>query len=445
MGTPVIVMNNTGGAVAGAEDIVIDVRNVSKRFKLYDNPVLGPLKELLYYWRADSFYREYLAVDDVSFSIKRVEILGIIGPNGAGKTTLLKMIAGLLPVREGSISVKGKITALLALGVGVHPEFSGRENIFFNGLLLGMSAEEIRAKTESIIEFAEIGRFIDQPFRTYSSGMKARLLFSISMSIDPDVMIVDEALATGDIAFVRKCERRIRELCDSGATILFVSHNMTQINSLCDRSLLLMRGKVVSDGSPLEVFDKYRELYVQSEAERLAVKARDEKFVPTAGNGEVVLEEVTFTDKDGVASNAFYTGEAMNVVLKLKWRRPARKCHLFVGILMGSQYVGYIDGENLVTADGHASAEIHESEVITVRIDQVVMLNGVFSLWILFQDAETREVVGEYRGVGNFRIAKGHYPFDADSYFVQPVRSIEADAGLTVKPLKAFGVGDVAQ
>lgn len=443
--TPTIAMSDKGGATGGVDDVVIDVRNVSKRFKLYHNPVLGPLKELLRCWPADRLYREYLAINDVSFSVKRGEIVGVIGPNGAGKTTLLKMIAGLLPVREGSISVKGKITALLALGVGVHPEFSGRENIFFNGLLLGMPAEEIRAKTESIIEFSEIGRFIDQPFRTYSSGMKARLLFSISMSVDPDIMIVDEALATGDIAFVRKCERRIRELCDSGATILFVSHNMTQINSLCDRSMLLMKGQLVCDGSPLEVFDKYRELYVQSEAERLAEKTRNEKYVSTGGDGGVVLEDVIFTDRNGVPGNAFYTGEPMNVVLKFKWRKPAPACHLFVGILMGSQYVGYVDSENLVMADGHAAVEIHESETVTVRIDQVVMLNGTFSLWILLQNAETREVVGEYRGVGNFRIAKGHYPFDADSYFVQPVRAIEADAGVTVTALKSPGRDSLAE
>jgi len=443
--TPTIAMSDKSDAAGNVDDVVIDVRDVSKRFKLYHNPVLGPLKELLHCWKPDRLYREYLAINDVSFSVKRGEIVGIIGPNGAGKTTLLKMIAGLLPVREGSISVKGKITALLALGVGVHPEFSGRENIFFNGLLLGMPAEEIRAKTESIIEFSEIGRFIDQPFRTYSSGMKARLLFSISMSVDPDIMIVDEALATGDIAFVRKCERRIRELCDSGATILFVSHNMTQINSLCDRSLLLMKGQLVCDGSPLEVFDKYRELYVQSEAERLAEKARNEKYVSTGGDGGVVLEDVTLTDKDGVPGNAFYTGEPMNVVLKFKWRKPAPKCHLFVGILMGSQYVGYVDSENLVTADGHVAVEIHESETVTVRIDQVVMLNGIFSLWVLLQNAETREVVGEYRGVGNFRIAKGHYPFDADSYFVQPVRAIEADAGMTVTALKSPGRDSLAE
>jgi ABC-type polysaccharide/polyol phosphate transport system ATPase subunit len=420
-------MSPTAAGAANGE-VVIDVSHVSKRFKLYHDAVMGPLKELLFFWKRGSLYREYLAVDDVSFSIKRGEIVGIIGPNGAGKTTLLKMIAGLLPVNEGAISVKGKITALLALGVGVHPEFSGRENIFFNGLLLGMSAEEINGKTEDIIEFSEIGQFIDQPFRTYSSGMKARLLFAISMSVDPDIMIVDEALATGDIAFVRKCERRIRELCAGGATILFVSHNMMQINSLCDRSLLLIKGKVVFSGPPLEVFNRYREVYVKTEGERLAERTKDEKFMVMGGNGGVSLEGVVFRDKDGASANAFYTGEPMTIELRLKWRNPAPKCHLFIGFLMGSQYVGYIDTENLVTPDGAATIEIDGSEVVTLRIDQVVMLNGVFSLWVLLQDAVTRELIGEYRNVGAFRIAKGHYPFDADSYFVQPVLSVEQSA-----------------
>ncbi len=423
---PEIAKKPPAGVVTPVErEVVIDVSHVSKRFKLYHNAILGPLKELLFFWKKGSFHREYLAIDDVSFSIKRGEIVGIIGPNGAGKTTLLKMVAGLLPVKEGKVSVKGKITALLALGVGVHPEFSGRENIFFNGLLLGMSADEINRKTKDIIAFSEIGDFIDQPFRTYSSGMKARLLFAISMSVDPDIMIVDEALATGDIAFVRKCERRIRELCQSGATILFVSHNMMQINSLCDRSLLLMKGRLVESGPPVEVFNRYRELYVEGEGERLAEKAKNEKFVLTGGNGEVTLEEALFCDDAGNVDTVFYTGQPMSIRLKLKWRNPKRKCHLFIGFILGSQYVGYIDTENLVTHAGNTTVAVQNSESVTLHIDHIVMLNGVFSLWVLFQDAETREVIAEYRNVGSFRIAKAHYPFDADSYFAQPVRSVE--------------------
>ena len=185
-------------------DIAIKVSNVTKRFKLYHNIVTGPIKETLFYWKRRNYYRDFLAVKGVSFEVKKGEVIGIIGPNGAGKSTLLKMVAGLLPVDGGEIKVQGRITALLALGVGIHPEFTGKENIFYGGMLLGLSKKEVLSKMNDIIEFSELGEFINQPFRTYSSGMKARLLFSTSMSISPDILIVDEALATGDSYFVQK-------------------------------------------------------------------------------------------------------------------------------------------------------------------------------------------------------------------------------------------------
>lgn len=419
-----------GAPVAAADqpaDIAIEVSNVSKQFKLYHNPVLGPLKEYLFFWRdRATIYREFEALHDVSFKVRRGEVVGIVGPNGAGKTTLLKMIAGLLPVQDGSITVRGKVTALLALGVGVHPEFSGRENIYFSGLLLGMNKAEIAAKEQSIIDFAEIGEFIDQPFRTYSSGMKARLLFAISMSIDPDILIVDEALATGDAGFVRKCEKRIRELCQSGATILFVSHNMTQINALCDRSILLIKGRIECVGPPVEVFDRYREVYVEHENVRLA-KAHSDTAFRVVSEGAVALKDVIFRDADGQRSNAFFTGGPMTIELKVERRSPGGKYFVFIGFVSGTQYVGQIDSENLVIDGAEKTRAIDARESITIKLHQVVMLNGVFSLWVLFQDAETRETLAEYRDVGSFRVAKRHYPFDADAHFAQPVVELLVD------------------
>ena len=321
------------------------------------------------------------------------------------------------------------MTALLALGVGVHPEFTGRENIYFTGLLLGMTQQEIAAKEQSIIDFSEIGDFIEQPFRTYSSGMKARLLFAISMSVDPDILIIDEALATGDIAFVRKCERRIREICAGGATVLFVSHNLIQVNNLCDRSILLMKGRVVCSGPPVEVFHKYRELYVEHENVHLAAVQKTETFALVAGDGAVSLTAITFRDAAGRPGNAFYTGAPMTIELHVKRHRPGNRYHIFIGFMMGSQYVGHIDTENLVTRDGTKNFAFDDARRIVLRIEQLVMLNGVFSLWVLLQDAETREPVAEYRNVGRFRVAKLHYPFDADAYFAQPVAAIDVDNG----------------
>jgi ABC-type polysaccharide/polyol phosphate transport system ATPase subunit len=427
MTTSMIAEEVRAETVETEQEPAIEVSHVSKRFKLYHDTVLGPLKEYLLFWKHSGVYREFRALDDVSFAIKRGEVVGIIGPNGAGKTTLLKMIAGLLPVTEGRITVRGKVLALLALGVGVHPEFSGRENIYFIGLIMGMSKEEIEAKERSIIEFSEIGAFIDQPFRTYSSGMKARLLFSISMSVNPDVLIVDEALATGDIAFVRKCEHRIRELCASGATVLFVTHNLIQVNNLCDRSILLMNGKVVCSGPPIEVFNRYRELYVEHENHRLMEAQKNEHFSLVAGDGSISLQDVTFRDVSGNRSNAFFTGGPMTIELEVKRHRPGNKYHVFIGFIMGSQYVGHIDTENLVTERGMKTFELDARESIRLRIERLVMLNGEFSLWVLFQDVVTREPLAEYRNVGNFRVAKRHYPFDADAYFSQPVAGVEID------------------
>jgi ABC-type polysaccharide/polyol phosphate transport system ATPase subunit len=410
-----------------ARDIAIEVVHVSKSFKLYHHAMLGPLKEYLLFWKRQDIYREFQALHDVSFSVKRGEVVGIIGPNGAGKTTLLKMIAGLLPVTEGQIRVRGKVLALLALGVGVHPEFSGRENIYFIGLILGMSREEIDAKVQSIIDFSEIGAFIDQPFRTYSSGMKARLLFSISMSADPEILIVDEALATGDMAFVRKCEQRIRELCASGVTVLFVTHNLMQVNNLCDRSILLMNGKIACSGPPIEVFNRYRELYIEDENRRLAKAQEGQQYSLVGGDGSVVLRNVTFRDGGGNRSNAFFTGDPMAIELEVGRRQPGNRYHVFIGFIMGTQYVGHIDTENLVTEGGMDSLALDARQSITLRIDRLVLLNGVFSLWVLFQDAVTREALAEYRNVGSFRVAKRHYPFDADAFFAQPVAAVDID------------------
>ena len=410
-----------------ARDIAIEVVHVSKRFKLYHHAMLGPLKEYLLFWKRQDVYREFEALHDVSFSVKRGEVVGIIGPNGAGKTTLLKMIAGLLPVTEGEIRVHGKVLALMALGVGVHPEFSGRENIYFIGLVLGMSREEIDAKVQSIIDFSEIGAFIDQPFRTYSSGMKARLLFSISMSADPEILIIDEALATGDIAFMHKSEQRIRELCSSGATVLFVTHNLIQVNNLCDRSILIMNGRIACSGAPIEVFNRYRELYVHDENRRLAKVQEGQQFSLVSGDGSVELTNATFRDAAGNRSNAFFTGGPMLIDLEVARRRPGNRYHLFIGFLMGTQYIGHIDTENLVTERGMDSFDLDARQSITIRIDRLVLLNGVFSLWVLFQDAVTREPLADYRNVGSFRVAKRHYPFDADAFFAQPVAAVEVD------------------
>src|SRR5688572_7441053 len=301
-------MSTFSPAAADSGAVAIDVVGVSKRFKLYHSLVSGPLKELVFFWRRSRYYREFVAVDGVSLKVRRGEVVGIVGPNGAGKTTLLKMIAGLLPVEKGAIEVNGKVTALLALGVGVHPEFTGRENIYYGGLLLGMSKREITAKTPAIIDFAELGEFIDRPFRTYSSGMRARLLFSISMSVDPDILIVDEALATGDAHFVQKCAARIKALCSNGATVLLVSHNVAQIAQLCGRAVFMAGGRILAEGRPDEVLAAYNDWVFRKEQAHPLISAK-QALQPASGSGEVTVTDVRLTDARGEEATGFYTGE----------------------------------------------------------------------------------------------------------------------------------------
>jgi ABC-type polysaccharide/polyol phosphate transport system ATPase subunit len=276
-------------------DVVVTVENVSKRFKLYRDVVFDPLKEYIFFWRSEEFYREFWAVRNVSLEIRKGEIVGIIGANGAGKSTLLKMIAGLLKIDEGTIEIKGKVTALLTLGLGFHSEFTGRENILYGGMLLGMSKQEVLSKVESIIEFAEIGDYIDRPLRTYSSGMKARLVFATSMSVNPEILLVDEALATGDSYFVSKCAQKIRDLCNSGATILFVSHNLRQIEDLCPRAVVMHEGGVLFDGETNEAVSRYVESVHRHRATHIGgAGTTEDGHKPYRGTGEIRIEDFYF-------------------------------------------------------------------------------------------------------------------------------------------------------
>jgi lipopolysaccharide transport system ATP-binding protein len=237
-----------------AEPVVIDLNHVSKRFRCYDQPV-DRLKELLLPHKPRG--RDFWALQEINLSVRRGETVGIIGQNGSGKSTLLQIIAGTLQPTTGDVQVQGRVSALLELGSGFNPEFTGRQNVFFNGRILGLTQAEIEQKFDEIAAFADIGDFLEQPVKTYSSGMFVRLAFAVAVNVDPTILIVDEALAVGDIYFQQKCFERLRQLKEAGNTLLFVSHDASAIYKLCSRAVLLEHGHVLLDSRPRQVLDLY--------------------------------------------------------------------------------------------------------------------------------------------------------------------------------------------
>lgn len=251
------------------QPVVISLKSVSKFYKLYQANK-DRLKEALHPL-GKKYHREYFAIRDLSLEVRRGEILGIVGRNGCGKSTLLKLVSKVLQPNEGEIRVSGKVTALLELGAGFNPEFTGRENIRFYSTILGLSIREIERLTPKIIEFAELGQFIDQPVKTYSSGMKSRLGFAVAVHVEPDILILDEVLAVGDAAFKRKCFAKMEEFFKAGKTVLFVSHDANSVNKLCSRAVLLHGGKIILDADPKDVTRFYEKLAYAKESDHPAV------------------------------------------------------------------------------------------------------------------------------------------------------------------------------
>lgn len=259
-------------ARGGRDDVVVRIRDAGKCYHMYDRPA-DRLKQALLRWRR-TYFREFWAVRGVSLELRRGEAVGIIGRNGSGKSTLLQMIAGTLAPTEGSVEVAGRVAALLELGSGFNPEFSGRDNVHLNGAILGLSRREVDERFDAIASFADIGPFIDQPVKTYSSGMLVRLAFAVQVQLEPDVLIVDEALAVGDALFQKRCFQRLEQLRNQGVTLLFVSHDQESVRTLTSRALLLHEGRPRALGPSGEVVLEYRRLLHEAELAWGAGQAR---------------------------------------------------------------------------------------------------------------------------------------------------------------------------
>lgn len=277
-----------------SDDIAIRVSNLSKCYHIYDRPqdrlkqYIIPRLQRLVGGQPKNYFREFWALRDVSFEVKKGETVGIIGRNGSGKSTLLQIICGTLTPTGGTVETRGRVAALLELGSGFNPEFTGRENVYMNGAVLGLSKEEIDARFDDIAAFADIGEFMEQPVKMYSSGMYVRLAFAVAINVDPEILIVDEALSVGDELFQRKCFSRIEAIRNNGATILFVSHSGSTIVELCNRAILMDAGEKLAIGIPKQIVGRYQKLLYapadKQEAIRDQIRRMDEQPVISEKN-----------------------------------------------------------------------------------------------------------------------------------------------------------------
>jgi lipopolysaccharide transport system ATP-binding protein len=304
--------------------VALRVEKVSKQYRIYERPG-DRLTESLTRGRWKR-HREFWALSEVSFEIERGTTVGIVGPNGCGKSTLLQIVAGTLEPTHGAVERDGRVAALLELGAGFDPEFTGVENVHLNAALMGLSRRETERLMPAIERFAEIGPFIRQPVKTYSSGMFVRLAFAVAASVEPDLLVIDEALAVGDAVFQHRCLRRIKELQERGATVLFVSHDAAAVRALCARAILLSSGRVVADGAPAEVLNRYQKIIMEREQayEEQARAAHDE----SADDGDALPPpRHTFRHGDG-------TAEIVGVELVDATRRAARVVETGAGLTL---------------------------------------------------------------------------------------------------------------
>ena len=318
------------------EEIAIAVDHISKVYKLYDKP-MDRMVEALGLTKKKK-YREHFALSDVSFQVKKGECVGIIGTNGSGKSTILKIITGVLNPTGGTLTVNGRIQELLELGAGFNMEYTGIENIYLNGTMNGFTEQEIESRMQDILDFADIGDYVKQPVKTYSSGMFVRLAFSVAINIDPEILIVDEALSVGDVFFQAKCYHKFEEFKKMGKTIIFVSHDLSSVSKYCDRVVLLNQGVKLGEGSPKEMIDDYKRVLVgqyelpESKSEssllndeqiQVAVQKKaakqDTSKLLEYGTKEAVIEQFYMTDDRGTESKSIIKGSEFTIHMKVRF------------------------------------------------------------------------------------------------------------------------------
>ena len=434
------------------DNLAIRVEDVCKVYKLYDKPS-DRLKDALGLVRKNHF-KEHHALKHVSFEVKKGETIGIIGTNGSGKSTILKIITGVLSPTSGEVEIDGRISALLELGAGFNMEYTGIENVYLNGMMMGFSREEMDARLDDILKFADIGEFVHQPCKTYSSGMFVRLAFAVAINIDPEILIVDEALSVGDVFFQAKCYHKFEEFKKMGKTIVFVSHDLSSISKYCDRVYLLNQGNILGEGSPKAMIDTYKRVLVgqydgqesvgeetaslldDEDLQRAAAQKADEKGTdasqasmeakgqnPNAleyGTKQAQIEEFYITDDRGVPTNAILKGSMFTIHMRVRFMDhiPAPIFAFSVKNVIGVE----ITGTNTMIEKAFLDS-VEPGEVKNVTFTQKMNLQGgeyLLSLGVTGYNQDTFEVYHRLYDALNITVVSdkntvGYYDMDSET------------------------------
>lgn len=391
-----------------SDDIAVSVEGVSKSFRIYTER--NQSLKIALMRRKRAAFEEFWALRDVSLEIPRGITYGLLGDNGSGKSTLLKCIARILEPNEGRITTRGSLAAMLEVGSGFHPELTGRENIYLNGSILGMSRKEIDRKLDDIVEFAGIGAFINQPVKNYSSGMYVRLGFSVSIHVEPEILLVDEILAVGDLSFQQKCKEKFAELKSQGKTVVVVSHGLGEMRTFCDRAAWLEKGRLVDEGPAVRIVDTYVE--------------KSQNARPTdnggtrSGSGEVQVTRVEVFDRYDMDTRRFHTGDQMRLRFHYKAERP-------IELPVFSCSINTVDGQFLWshnTGDAHYLPEQIQGEgSIDVVVPALPLAEGSFVANISVRDRTLAHIYDRLERAVIFDVAPGE-PREAGGVIVMGAR-----------------------
>ena len=371
------------------KEIVIKAENLGKSYRLYSNNTIRLLEAI------DPFHKKrhsvHHALNGLNLEVHKGDALGIIGVNGSGKSTLLKILTGVVTPSEGNMEVNGKISALLELGAGFNPEYTGMENIYLNGTMMGYTAKEMDSKVQEIVDFADIGEFIYQPVKTYSSGMFARLAFAVAISVDPDILVVDEALSVGDIFFQNKCFKKFNDFVERGKTILFVSHDLSSINKYCTRVVLLNKGEKVAEGKPKDIIDIYKKLLtgnmnaqaIIESGEGIKIDSIEGEMwksrmvcnpdVNDYGDKRAEIIDFAIVDKDKCISNTISKGDEFTIKIKVRFNVEIN--NPIIAFTIKNKHGVEIAGTNTELENQRIDI-VKEGQTIVVSFCQKMLLQG---------------------------------------------------------------------